>query len=161
MKIETDGRLKLPVFINAGLKNQHLHDIVMKTTGKLKKGIRMQLKSLNDIAQYLETVQRSSYVASTALFTIKFSGVIVAILAPTVVETKDIGSRNRRQTECNQTCLDCRGAKEEKILKSYREGTHLVGRIFRSTTVGVYPKYPFKSLLLELFLSLRIAFSLI
>lgn len=37
MKIETDGRLKLPVFINAGLKNQHLHDIVMKTTGKLKK----------------------------------------------------------------------------------------------------------------------------
>lgn len=33
----------------------------MKTTGKLKKGIRMQLKSLNDIVQYLETVQRSSY----------------------------------------------------------------------------------------------------
>ena len=61
MKIETDGRLKSPVFINAALKNQHLHDIVMKTTGKLKKGIRMQLKSLNDIVQYLETVQRSSY----------------------------------------------------------------------------------------------------
>ena len=43
-------------------------------------------------------------------------------IAVWLLVTGGIGSRNRRQTECNQTCLNCRGAKEEKIQRILKKG---------------------------------------
>ena len=49
-----------------------------------------------------------------------------------------IGSRNRRQTECNQTSLNCRGAKEEKIQRILKGGDPRSGEDRQRPSVSVY-----------------------